>query len=241
MDGYRKELKFITGDDVMTDVRNRISGLMKIDEHQSGDFYRIRSLYFDSPSHTCFNENAAGVSTREKYRIRTYGCSRDATVAEIKIRHRDTISKMSAGISYETAEALISGDVFRAMEALGPAMREKEARGLENERRVLEKYFAKITSEAYGPACIVDYERSAYVYPIGNVRITFDRNVFGSREFARMYDPALTGRPALDGGLHILEIKYDEFLPGEIRAVLGGLGLSRCSSSKYAQCLERFR
>ena len=239
MDGYRKELKYIVGDDVMLDCRCRIAALMKKDVHQPGDFYRIRSVYFDSPSHTCFYENAAGVSTREKYRIRTYNCSPDLAIAEIKIRHREAISKMSAKISAQMAEALISktGDTLHV---LSEAISKSREEGRDDEARVLEKYLAKISTQAYRPSVIVDYERSAYVYDIGNVRITFDRNVFGSQEYARFFDENLTGRPALDGGEHILEIKYDEFLPDEILSVLGGLGLQRSSSSKYAACLSRF-
>ena len=66
MDGYRKELKFIVTDNVMTDVMNRISGIMQRDRHQKGDHYKIRSLYLDSPDLTCFAQNMAGVSPREK-------------------------------------------------------------------------------------------------------------------------------------------------------------------------------
>ncbi|MCR5590867.1 MAG: polyphosphate polymerase domain-containing protein [Lachnospiraceae bacterium] len=238
MDGYRKELKYIVGDDVMLDCRCRIASLMKKDAHQSGSFYRIRSVYFDSPSHTCFYENAAGVSTREKYRIRTYNCRADLAIAEIKIRHRETISKMSAKISEQMADALISGG--GAVRILSEAISERKKEGREDEARVFEKYLAKISTLAYRPSVIVDYERDAYVYDIGNVRITFDRNVFGSQEYSRFFDENLTGRPALDGREHILEIKYDEFLPDEIVSVLGGLGLQRTSSSKYAACLARF-
>ncbi|MBO4905208.1 MAG: polyphosphate polymerase domain-containing protein [Lachnospiraceae bacterium] len=228
MNGYRKELKFIVGDDVLIDVRNRISGLMKYDVHQCGDYYRIRSVYFDSPGYSCYRENIAGVSPREKYRIRTYDCSDDPIAAEIKIRHRDTISKMSAKIGRELFDALISDDRQKANELLS-------ASG----NRVLEKYLAKYMAAAYRPACIVDYERSAYVYDTCNVRITFDRNIFASREFERFFDTGLTGLPVLDSNMHVLEVKYDEFLPYEIESVLGGMRLVRSSCSKYALGIER--
>lgn len=236
MEGYRRELKYIVGDDVMTDVRNRIDGLMRLDEHQHSDHYGIRSLYFDDPGLTCYRENLAGVSPREKYRIRTYDCDDKVIMAEIKIRHRDTISKMRTGISREIYDILMSNEPG----AESDLMRIIKEMNDEAGRRVLEKFLSKYATGLYRPACIVDYERSAYVYDTGNVRITIDRNVFASKEFDRMFDPLLTGRPALDGNRHILEIKYDEFLPDEIRAVLGGLSLRRCNSSKYAQCIERF-
>lgn len=241
MDGYRKENKYIVGDDVLLDVRNRISTLMSIDHHQKGDQYTIRSVYFDSPSRKCIEENEAGVSTREKYRIRAYDCSDSFISAEIKIRHRDTISKMSTPISRTLFDALVSNDRYRAIAGLEDAIKES-AQGHTDPKtdiRVLEKYLAKIATENYAPACIVSYERCAFVYNVANVRITFDRNTYSSTEYDRMFDPALTGRAAIDGNRHILEIKYDEFLPDEIATVLGGMSLTRCASSKYAMCMAR--
>ena len=236
MRANRKELKFIVGKDILLDVRNRISFLMKKDPHQQGDFYRIRSLYFDSPDYRCFRENKAGVSPREKYRIRIYNCRPEHMAAEIKQRHRDTITKMSALIDRNLFDRLIKSspaDSVKALEEAALSRKEEAA------KTVLEKYMEHVANEFYLPACIVDYERSAYVYDICNVRITFDTNIMGSREFYRMFDHSLTGRAALDSDLHVLEIKYDEFLPDEIAGVLGGLGLSRSSCSKYALCVER--
>ncbi len=242
MDGYRRELKYIVTDDVLSDVKNRIIAVMRADQHQTGDFYKVRSLYFDSPSYTCLEQNRAGVSTREKYRIRTYDCSGDTIVAEIKIRHRDTISKMSTRICRELFDVLAKADTVSAVSALTDEIgqRNRAADGGDG-IRVLEKYLARIATESYRPACTVDYERSAYIYDIANVRITFDRNVFSSVEFERFFDPALTGRPALEANRHILEIKYDEFLPDVIKEVLGGMKLKRSSSSKYAQCMANYR
>lgn len=226
MNAYRKELKYIVGDDVLFDVKNRINGLMRKDRHQQGDHYRIRSVYFDSPDLCCYRENLAGVSPREKYRLRTYDMSDNVINAEIKIRHRDTITKMSTVISRELFDTLMSGGSPRDL--------------LTGEMsRTLEKYAVRILSQKYKKVCIVDYERSAFVYEPCNVRITLDRNITASREFCKMFEPDLAGIPVIDGGRHILEIKYDEFLPGEIKDVLGGLALERCSSSKYVLSMNR--
>ena len=229
MKGYRKEQKYIVGDDQLADVANRISPLMRRDIHQKGDHYRVRSVYFDSPTLECYRQNMAGVSPREKYRIRTYDCSSDTISAEIKIRHRDTISKMTARIGRDLYDRLVFGDRAARIEALLGLTGEDKG-----SERVFEKYLMRIMNGMYRPVCIIDYERSAYVYDIGNVRITFDRNVTVSEDFAGMFEARLPGRAVLADNRHILEIKYDEFLPDEIAAVLGGMGLCRCSCSKYA-------
>jgi len=240
MDGYRKELKYIVDDATLMDVRNRISGLMRRDSHQQGECYRIRSVYFDSPSYECFRENMAGVSSREKYRIRTYECSDNVISAEIKIRHRDTISKISTRISKELFDAILSDRSHKALDMLARCVSGQTESSLsDKDKRVLEKYYSQLSSYAYRPVCIVDYERNAYVYDIGNVRITFDRNITASTDYRRFFDKDLTGMTALPDGQHILEIKYDEFLPREILSVLGGMSLTRSSSSKYAQCAQR--
>lgn len=251
MNGYRRELKYVVDDRVLADVRNRVSTIMSIDPHQKGDFYNIRSIYLDNDSLECLRQNEAGVSTREKYRIRAYDCMDSKISAEIKIRHRDTISKMSVDISKDTLNAIIDNDVYTACDLL---MQEKQniltkADSLTNQSdideyglkaRAVEKYIMKLAGKHYTPAVIVDYERCAYVYDPCNVRITFDRNVTASRQYDRFFDSSLQGRPAIEEGKHVLEIKYDEFLPDEIAYALKGCGLVRGSCSKYARCMYAF-
>ncbi len=242
MTGYRKELKYIVSDAVLADVRGRICPLMRRDEHQKGDHYRIRSIYFDSPTFTCYRENQAGVSPREKYRIRTYDCSEDTIKAEIKIRYRDTISKMSTRISRDLFDRLVLKERSEAVSALLELSDNMPAGPGEDADtafdRVLEKYLVRIMNDMYAPSCIVDYERSAYVYDIGNVRVTFDRNITVSHEYGRMFDEKCSGKAVLSDNMHILEIKYDEFLPDEIKMILAGVGLERISCSKYALCCD---
>lgn len=242
MNGYRRELKFVVDDRVLLDVRNRISAIMSVDPHQKGDYYEIRSLYLDSPSLTCVRENEAGLSTREKYRIRIYDCMDSKISAEIKIRHRDTISKMAFDIPKEALLAIASNDNYAASDIL---LQKKEELTRDYDRnivqiRAIEKYLMKLSCEHYGPAVIVDYERCAYVYDTCNVRITFDRNVEASKEYGRFFDASLQGRPAIYDNMHVLEIKYDEFLPDEIALALGGLSLQRESCSKYVRCMYAF-
>lgn len=236
MNRYRKELKYIVGDDVLADVRNRISAIMSIDKHQKGEYYKIRSIYFDSPDFKCYRENQAGISYRQKYRIRAYDLEQDKISAEIKIRHADTISKISADIHKDTFDTILAGDVVKASGQL--VGMKNQYSDLPDKLAALDMYTVKLSGEHYMPAVIVEYDRCAYVYDIGNVRITFDRNVTASKEFEHFFDKELVGIPAIEGSKHVLEIKYDEFLPDEIAAVLSGMELKRTSCSKYVKCLE---
>ena len=237
----RKELKFIVSDATLLDVKYRISGIMQQDVHQDGDHYRVRSVYLDDRTYSCYRENAAGVSPREKYRLRTYNCSIDRISAEIKTNYRNTTSKISTGVSRDIYEAIVSADPGRISAALSQQIAKRADAGDVQGKHILEKYLNVLTARGYGPSCIVDYERSAFVYPVGNVRITLDRNITASEDLSGMFDTKFSGRCALYNNRHILEIKYDEFLPDEIRSLLAGVDLFRESCSKYILSLNSLK
>lgn len=218
MQSFRKELKFFCTNKELIMIENCIKSVMKRDEHQKGEYYKIRSVYFDSPDDVCVRENAAGVGSRHKYRIRTYNKSDQLILAEIKTKYRETISKASVKLSGEQFESI---------------MQRKDLGALLGKGEVLERYLSVLTRGGYHPASIVEYERTAYVYKPCNVRITFDRNISAGNRFERFFEPDLYSVPLLENGMHVLEVKYDEFLPGFISELLRIRELKRTSCSKY--------
>lgn len=218
MQSFRKELKFLCSDMDLILIENRIKTIMKKDAHQDGDFYNIRSIYFDSPSDICFHENAAGIGTRHKYRIRIYDKNRQFIRAEIKSKCRNTISKASAILSAGQFEHIMSRQSLCSMAA---------------NNDVLDRYVSVLAGEGYRPVTVVEYERTAYVYQPCNVRVTFDRNISVSTRFTAFFDENLNAMPVLPLGQHILEIKYDEFLPDYIAQLLKIENMRRTSYSKY--------
>lgn len=83
---------------------------------------------------------------------------------------------------------------------------------------------------------IVAYERTPFVYGPGNVRITFDRNIGSSTDVGSFFDSYLPLRPVLPVGKHILEVKYDEFLPDFLYSVMNLGSLTQSAFSKYYLC-----
>ena len=82
------------------------------------------------------------------------------------------------------------------------------------------------------PKCIVEYDRCAFVEPAGNVRITFDREIRAGGNAGSF----LTGKAActpLKETDRILEVKYDEMLPGFIGRLLELGNMNQVSYSKY--------
>lgn len=241
---YRKELKFIIPEEYLRLIESRLKVALKRDKHQVGDYYCIRSIYFDSPSDICYRENRAGVGerSRKKYRIRAYGNLNPITneiemsdkkiSAEIKLRYRDAISKESVDITKEMLFDIINGN-----HNLVARMISKDT-FIEREKKVLRQYIDKIAGEHYIPKTIVEYKRSAYVYEPSNVRITFDRDITACSNYEGLFTSNLHGIPVMDKGINVLEVKYDEFLPDEIRMLLAGIDLERTSCSKYCMCRE---
>lgn len=215
---YRHELKFLVSDAELQIIRYRLKPLMKTDEHGQSGAYNIRSLYFDDFDDSCMKENEDGIDNRKKYRIRIYDGSDTVIKLEKKSKLRGMTSKISAGISKDDCVAYMQGQTVGF---------KKNGTDLEKE------FYAQIKMNGMQPVCIVEYERTAFVDPRGNVRITFDRNISGSENLVEFLGKTLVLTPLLPKGQHVLEVKYDELLPEHIAEVLELGSLQRTAFSKY--------
>ncbi len=219
---YRVENKYIISEKDIALIKGRLDGFLQKDSHQSGDAYLIRSLYFDTYDEKCISENDAGVDDRKKYRIRTYGESDGFIRLEVKEKKNSLTKKSSCMITKDEAKALASRDCF------------SEDIPKFGERRVLNEFLLERKCDGLLPRAVIEYERSAYVYKIGNVRITIDKNISASGDLESFFAPK-TERlvPVTPTGIHILEVKYDEFIPDFILQLLQIGTLERCTFSKY--------
>ena len=216
---YRHELKFEVSEIELKKLEYRLKPLLKKDMHQDGDYYLIRSLYFDDIVDSCLNENLAGVDNRSKYRIRTYNGSSSIINLEKKSKLHGMTHKDSTDISIEQCNIYMNKNIPKLADC---------------ESELEKELFAMASSKRMLPKCIVEYERSAYVLPQGNVRITFDKNIRGSNDISQFFNQRIDAIPVQEGDIHVLEVKYDEFLPEYLLAVLDLGNLRRQSFSKYA-------
>ncbi len=217
---YRHELKFLVPEITLEKLKYRLEPFMDSDEHHNTDFYRIRSLYFDDLFDTCLNENLAGTDNRFKYRIRFYESNTDFIRLEKKYKLRGMTKKESEAVEITQVEGYLDPVADQSEMAAGKLTTE-----------LMASYFKK----GMKPKCIVEYDRCAFVEPVGNVRITFDINLRGSRDVERFLDTSEEfAIPVMKSGWHILEVKYDEFLPRHILQLIDINNLHRQSFSKYA-------
>lgn len=219
---YRHELKFLVSDAQMEMIGYRLKLLMRQDVHQKREAYTVRSLYFDDYYDSCMQENEEGIDNRRKFRIRIYDGDTAVIRLEKKVKYRGMTRKTGRAISKEDCLIYMSGRV--------PEIR-PESGELEKE------IYAEVKIKGLHPVSIVEYERTAFVEPKGNVRITFDRNISGNEKTDGFLERKLQMIPLLPKGRHVLEVKYDELLPEYISRTLEMGTLQRTSFSKY--CYSR--
>ena len=218
MEKYRHEFKYFATDMALSNLKLRLSGLLKLDSHiKDGGKYLIRSIYFDSAGDRCLKENETGIDPREKFRIRSYDAKKSFISLECKQKKRSMTRKISEVISLETFSRLVTMKGHFDASA-SPLVKKLEALYM---------------TEMMSPKIIVQYERTPYVCPLGNVRITFDRNIAASSRIDRFFEQNIYARPALPSGIHLLEVKYDEYLPDFISSALYNTTLEQTTFSKY--------
>ena len=221
---WRHELKYLINLPDWALLRSRFPAVLKPDPYAGEDGeYRIRSLYFDDYWNTAYEEKDAGVLTRHKYRIRVYNCSDERIMLERKNKYGPYIWKQSAPLTRRQTDAVLDGDYTVLLEGGVP---------------LLTEFYYECTSRLMRPRVIVDYDREPWIFEAGDVRITFDKHVrAGMGEFA-LFDPELTTVETLPGDAMIMEVKFTEFLPKQVRSLLPPRSSELTAASKYVLCCD---
>ena len=223
---YRVEDKYIVYEDQIAYLRSRLSEIMERDVHTRDKSYLVRSVYFDDLRDNAVFENESGVDDRTKFRIRSYNADDSYIMLEEKRKKNGYTHKKSARISKEAVTGLINNP------SVTQAPRASEY--LKGEDGFLfRRLYANMLTSLMHPVTIVEYEREAFVDRNGNVRITFDRNIGASDLVGRFFEKDIYAVPTMEKGAHVLEVKYDEFLPDYIRKMVDFGSLQKCAFSKY--------
>jgi len=217
MNKYRYELKYLCTVQQAALIRGRLKGLASLDRHVNRfGVYQVRSLYFDDMYDTAYFSNEDGTEPREKYRIRYYN-NTDRLQLELKKKLHGKTLKLTAPLSKPQCEKLIRGEY--AFDETNPD--------------ILNKLMINMKTHLMHPVVIVEFERTPFVYPIGNVRITIDAHIMSSNAFDCFFDDHISRRPVLPDGLNILEVKFDELLPDTIKQCIELDNLQYTAFSKY--------
>lgn len=212
----RYEEKYLLSPAQAAVLESLLDGVLPRDRYSAAGAYFIRSLYFDTPGNADYQDKLLGVSERKKLRLRLYDLQAARLKLEIKAKQARTSHKQSVLLDRDTARALIAGDAAPLL-AGGPASRAA---------------YALLQGESRIPAALIDYERTAWVFPVGRTRITLDRHVRAAKStslFAADVPMVEVLAPKT-----VLEIKYDQPLPGWLGRMLSSVPGTPLSVSKYA-------
>ena len=221
---YRHEYKYLISRASAELLRRRLPHFMKRDSHAgpTGQ-YTIRSLYFDDLKFEAFYEKVSGIDNRTKYRIRCYNYS-------------DTLFKLEkkekkGHLTRKTAQTVTLADVYNLQETPEKVCPD-HTKGLVEELRLLS--ICKGTKAMV----LVDYDRTPFVCPSGNTRITLDENLRTLPYHKNIFASSHAMTPALDPDQVILEVKFDDYLPGYLSDVLADFPKAPMAISKFALCLN---
>lgn len=221
MTKLRHELKHNINHSDDLELSNRLRKLFKHDKNaDSHGVYRVSSLYFDTPYDKALREKIDGVNCREKFRIRYYNKDTSFIRLEKKMKINGLCAKRSEKMTKEQVQQILEGDI----EFL-----------LASEKPLFVELYSKMRGQLLQPKTIVCYDREAFLFEPGNVRITIDRNLRTGLRSTDFLNTELYHASVSDG-IAVLEVKYDEFLPEIVRMAVQVPNRRASAFSKYAVC-----
>lgn len=222
-EGLRHEYKYLISAADARLLKLRLKHIMDPDPHagETGR-YTIRSLYFDSPDHSALYEKQDGICLRSKYRIRMYNYDDGFLKLEKKEKLGSLTRKTACTIGRSDAKALQSLCVPEKSDAGG----------------LPEELCRKIRLEGLRPMVLVDYDRTPFVCRNGNTRITLDENLRTRPFTAELWASSGAMVPVLEPGQVILEVKFDDYLPGHLGNALRDIPKVNLAISKFALCMN---
>jgi hypothetical protein len=229
----RFELKYFVRSDRYRALVADLANFMDPDEYGDVDgFYRIISLYYDSPDYACYRSKIDGLKFRRKLRLRIYQSPGQelSTVkkgfVEIKQRFNRTTQKKRIVLPLDQAKRLCSGEeVPESLDARDAA--------------TAAEISYMIRAMQLRPAAIVSYRRRAFVggrYEKG-MRLTFDQQLEG-RAHSLEVDQVAHNYHFLPLDWVLMEVKVNERIPMWMVALLGKHQCSLQKVSKYCAALE---
>ena len=230
----RHELKYLIRPEHAAAIAEFVQPHLELDKYcvsRENNQYTVRSVYYDSPSLTCFHEKVDGVRARHKFRIRSYNEVLTVAYLENKRKVGDTHHKTKTRLGMATLDALARRDCHAMLNV---------ADG-DSVSAVLDQLAYRMARDAFSPVSLVVYEREAYVYPGQHdiIRLTFDRNLR-----ARPY-PNLEELHVEDGltpllyQWTILEVKFTGLIPRWFRRLNTLFYLKRQACSKFGMSVAQ--
>ncbi|MDY6072206.1 MAG: polyphosphate polymerase domain-containing protein [Bacilli bacterium] len=219
---YRHELKFKISNSAAEVLKQKLSLILGKDKnayYEDGS-YLIKSLYFDDRDSSSYYEKMDGVLYRKKYRIRMYNDVDTFIRLEKKMKHNNFTAKEQMLISKDIYSKILYGKIDE----------------IENPDGLLLEFITNYKNKGLVPSIVVEYHRTAFTYPISDVRITFDSNIQSSLYNYDLFNTSYPRYIVDEPGKQVLEVKFNEILPLHIANILNDIPACREAVSKFAIC-----
>ena len=219
---YRHELKFKISNSAAEVLKQKLSLILKKDKnaYYNDGSYLIKSLYFDDLDSSSYYEKMDGVLYRKKYRIRIYNNNDEFIRLEKKMKHNTYTAKEQMLISKDIYSKILNGKIDE----------------IENATGLLEEFITNSKVKHLVPSIIVLYHRTAFTYPISDVRITFDSNIQSGLYSYDLFNKDVPMYDVSEPGKQVLEVKFNEVLPLHIANLLNDIPSCKEAVSKFAIC-----
>ena len=220
MSKYRKEWKYVCNNNKIDLLCQRLGAVLDKDIHTDNtNMYVVHSLYFDNYFNVCAKRVESGYPKKFKWRIRYYNDECETMKLEYKEKIKGEGRKTTTKINKDIYDKLVSGDVSQLL--------------WETTDNLVQKLCVDILMHDYKPKAIVEYERIVYQEPNLNIRVTIDKNISSSYEVNKFLSRNYIKFPLQVKGESIVEVRFDDILPGYIKNALGSICGNRVSFSKY--------
>ena len=216
----RYELKYLLDGDQTDFLCRALEGHMEIDAF---GLTSIASLYYDTPDRRLIRASLEKPKYKEKLRLRSYGlAAKDSPVfLELKRKYDGVVYKRRVQTTVPQAERFLAGEAV-----------------LEDGQIVRELAYFRDYYPDLRPACLVVYDRTAYLQPGGDLRLTVDRRPRYRTEGLTLTE-SMEGVPLLEDGWSILEVKVQQAMPLWLSGILSAGNIYKSSFSKYGEAYKR--
>ena len=217
----RYELKYLLSREQTDYLRKRLAGHMEVDKYGKTS---IASLYYDTPSYQLIRTSVEKPPFKEKIRLRSYGIATEESPVYLELKRK------AYGIVYkrrvETTIPLVHRFFAGDGDICSPGQINKEI-------TTFRDYYKTLV-----PACLIIYDRVAYFEPGGDLRLTIDENPRYRTDDLTL-TKSMEGKPLLDDGWTILEVKVQEAMPLWLTSILSEGKIYKGSFSKYGEAYRR--
>lgn len=215
----RREIKYPISLLEYKKLERKLEACMHRDEHAGKDgMYKVRSLYFDTPSEKDRMDVLRGCEKRRKIRLRVYSPDDLVAKLELKAKEGSIQRKSSLIVTREEAEELIAGNF--------DCLRERDS-------KVAEHLYMELVQGMYRPRVLMEYDRAAFSLPSKDIRVTFDWNAAANRMNTDLFAKDICWTALRPPSVGVLEVKFNGYLFSYVQYLLDGVDKLPAMNGKY--------